>query len=234
MSYFEFHTYFNEWLHSLIVNDFLLRIENGAFGSSVSIYDQTFVVGSPGAISSGMWVAFYFIFGMLPCSPLCCVHLDNITGGAAYVYNIDSNSNINLVQNLTNEKLGSGDKFGFSLSINGMYIVAGAPENDGDEANIGATFIFQKGVESDDDFSLVYDLVSPTPAISAQFGWSVDVNLNGVVAVGAKGDRTAVGSVYIFKLADSIWEHVFTLEPDVVASFPNLGNAGWSVAIDNE
>lgn len=162
------------------------------------------------------------------------IYLGNITGGAAYVYNIDSNNNVNLAQNLTNEKLGSGDKFGFSISINGNYIVAGAPENDGDEANTGAAYIFEKGVENGDSFSLVYDLVSPTPAISAQFGWSVDVNLNGVVVVGAKGDRLAEGSVYIFKPADSTWDHVFTLEPDVIASFPNLGNAGWSVAIDDE
>jgi hypothetical protein len=118
--------------------------------------------------------------------------------------------------------------------MNGDYVVAGAPENDGNVANTGAAYVFQKGVENSDTFSLMNDLISPSPAISSQFGWSVAVNSKGVIAVGAKGDRLARGSVYLYKPNATAWNHVFTLEPDVTQSFPNLGNAGWSVAINDE
>lgn len=158
--------------------------------------------------------------------------LGDVTGGAAFVYNISDDKNVEFLQKLSNAKLNAGDKFGFAVSVSGKYVVAGAPENDGDDINTGAAYVFQKGVDSDDAFSLVYDLISPTPAISAQFGWSVAVNTDGVIAVGAKGDRVAKGSVYIFKPNTTTWDHVFTIEPDVTQSFPNLGNAGWSVAID--
>ena len=152
------------------------------------------------------------------------------------MYSVNNVSqSIEFVQTLTNEKLMEGDKFGFSVSINGKYIVAGAPENDSDKSNTGAAYIFERGVDTDEKFSFVFDLLSPEPAISALFGWSVAVNSNGTIAVGAKGDRLALGSVYIFKPNGSeIWEHVFTLEPNVTASFPTLGNAGWDVAIDEE
>ena len=126
------------------------------------------------------------------------------------------------------------DQFGHSVAINDKFIVVGAPQHDLDEtSNAGAAYVFQK-VDGSNEYEIAVDLFSPTPAISAQFGWSVAVNSNGIIAVGAKGDRIAVGSVYIFKPSASTWEHVFTLEPDVPPSFPNVGNAGWSVAIDEE
>ena len=125
------------------------------------------------------------------------------------------------------------DKFGFSVSISDSYIVAGSPQNDRFGTNAGAAYVFQKGESGGDTFIPAYDLYSPDPAPSALFGWSVSVNSNGVIAVGAKGDRTAKGSVYIFKPAEEGWTHVFTLKPDVTASFVNVGNAGWDVAIDD-
>lgn len=159
-----------------------------------------------------------------------------VTGGAALVYSVSNVSeSFDFVQTLTNAKLMEGDMFGYSVSICGNYVVVGAPENDSDESNTGAAYIFERGVDTDETFSLVFDLLSPEPAISALFGWSVAVNSNGTIVVGAKGDRFAVGSVYVFKPNGSeIWEHVFTLEPNVTASFPTLGNAGWDVAIDEE
>jgi hypothetical protein len=138
------------------------------------------------------------------------------------------------VQKLTSLSSAELDRFGYSVAINEKYVVVGAPQNDGNGSNnAGAAYVFERGADGDDAFGLVSNLLSPAPAISAQFGWSVAVNSNGVIAVGAKGDRIAKGSVYIFKRKGSEWVHVFTLEPDVIQSYPNLGNAGWSVAIDD-
>lgn len=126
------------------------------------------------------------------------------------------------------------NRFGQSVAVNDEIIVVGAPQKGGGTtpANAGAAYVFEK---KGDSFSLVSSLISPTPAISAQFGWSVALNSKGVIAIGAKGDRIATGSVYIFKPnSSSEWQHVYTLEPDAAQSFPNVGNAGWSVAIDDE
>lgn len=124
------------------------------------------------------------------------------------------------------------DRFGHAVAINDKYIVVGAPQNDVGGANAGAAYVFEKVSNS---FNFASDLVSPTPAVSAQFGWSVAVNSKGVIAIGAKGDRIATGSVYLFKPNNSSkWDYVFTLKPDAAQSFPSVGNAGWSVAIDDE
>ena len=153
--------------------------------------------------------------------------------GAAYIFAYDYNArDYKYVQKLTSSSSSDLDKFGFSVSIKESFVVAGAPQNDRFGANAGAAYVFQKGGSDDDAFVPAYDLVSPDPAPSALFGWSVSVNSRGVIAVGAKGDRTAKGSVYIFKPVGSGWTHVFTLKPDVTASFFNVGNAGWDVAID--
>lgn len=200
--------------------------------------NNTFIVGSPGAISSGMFCQSDY---RLSCAEYNISHIGmsdftgDVKGGAAFVYLINNDNNtVELIQTITNAKLSEGDKFGFSLSMNGNYVVVGAPENDGDDTNTGAAYVFQKGVENDDAFSLVNDLVSPNPALSAQFGWSVAVNSKGIIAVGAKGDRFAKGSVYLFKPNSTSWNHVYTIEPNVTQSLPNLGNAGWSVAINEE
>lgn len=155
--------------------------------------------------------------------------------GAAYIFAHDDESRqFKYIQKLTPSSSSALGKFGYSVSICGNYVVVGAPETDGVDSNTGAASVFEKK-DDDDSFTFELDLLSPTPAVSALFGWSVAVNCNGVIVVGAKGDRIAKGSVYIFKTSNTTsWEHVFTIEPDVVASFPNVGNAGWDVAIDDK
>lgn len=128
------------------------------------------------------------------------------------------------MQKLTKEELNKYASFGYSVSVSGNYIIVGAPGYDGDELSEGAVYIYHK--DSND-----WDLFSPEPVEDAFFGWSVAVNSDGVVAVGAPGNRGSKGSVYIFKRQGTVtWKHVFTLEPKV-SSFAYFG---YSVAIDDE
>lgn len=147
--------------------------------------------------------------------------LDGVTGGVAYVYSVNNNEGtVNFEQELSKNSTRAGSSFGSSVSINGDYIVVGAPKN-GDG---GAAYIFHKD-------SNEWDLFSPSPTMNAFFGWSVAVNSNGVIAVGAWGDRESKGSVYIFKYdGETTWNHVFTLQPNV----SDDGSSGWDVAIDEE
>ena len=151
---------------------------------------------------------------------------DDVFGGAAYVFESnDEDESVEFVQKLTEETLADDDHFGFSVSISGDYIVVGAPlSNSTGEPNAGAAYIYKD--------SNVWKLLSPFPFNYAYFGWSVSVNINGVVAIGADEDRGSRGVVYIFKPIGSstMWEHVFTLKPDVSKG----ANAGASVAIKDE
>jgi hypothetical protein len=151
--------------------------------------------------------------------------IDDVTGGAAYVYDIDNDEEtVTFVQKLTKEELNENATFGYSVSVSGDYIVVGAPYYDGDELSEGGAYIYHKGAND-------WDLFSPEPAQDAIFGWSVAVNSDGVIAVGAPGNRGYKGSVYIFKRQGTVsWKHVFTLEPKV----SSLAYFGSSVAIDDE
>jgi hypothetical protein len=158
----------------------------------------------------------------------------NVNGGAAYVYNVNyDDGSISFIQKLSNTSSMSGDDYGHSVSISGNYVVVGAPQSDGSASNAGEVYVYKKGDAENDLFVFAVALVSPSPNISALFGWSVDVNSNGVIAVGAKGDREARGTVYLFKPDGSGWSHVFTLDPNVTSSRSTVGNFGWDIAIDD-
>jgi len=158
-------------------------------------------------------------------------------GGAVYLFDYnDGTGNFEYTQKLTPDPdfLDDLNRYGSSVSISGNYVVVGDPAADKGGSNAGAAYVFQKGDSEEDSFNFAFSLVSPIPAVSALFGHSVAVNSNGVIAIGAKGDRIARGSVYLFKPNGADWDHVFTIAPDDVAqSFPNVGNFGWDVAIDD-
>jgi hypothetical protein len=130
----------------------------------------------------------------------------------------------------------TGDRVGHSVSISGKYLVVGSPYNSQFGNHTGNIYIYQQASEDSDSFTASDTRYSPIPSLNADFGWSVDVNSKGVIAVGAKGDRGTVGSVYIFKTSSvTTWTHVFTIAPtDSTASSSTGGNFGWAVAIDEE
>ena len=138
-------------------------------------------------------------------------------------------------QKITTPASVTGDRVGHSVSFSGRYLVVGSPYNSQFGNHTGNVYIYQQASEDSDSFTASDTRYSPIPSLNADFGWSVDVNSKGVIAVGAKGDRGNVGSVYIFKTSSvTTWTHVFTLDPaDIVPSHP-YGNFGWAVAIDEE
>jgi hypothetical protein len=197
------------------VNETFWRFEafdldaNYLLGTSVSIYNRTAVVGAPLAES-----------------------VASVTSGAAYIYNFNKdNGKWEYTQKMT-PTFGIGDAAGTSVSMGGNYVVVGIPLNDQFGGNSGAIYIYERE-QGGDTFTSIGATYSPTPAVSALFGWSVAVNKNGVIVVGARADRTARGSVYVYKkTGNQVWTLADTLEPDVTQDPTNGGNFGWSVAID--
>jgi len=182
------------------------------FGYAVAIWNVTAVVGSPGSIS-----------------------VPTLFPGAGYSYNFRFDNELQRFSWKYAGKLapqpGIGDGIGISVSVAGNYAILGGPFDDQIGTNSGSVHLFQR-TSGGDAFTFAQTVYSPTPAASALFGWSVAVNEKGDVAIGARGDRVARGSVYIYsKSPDSpLWTFVDTLEPDVTQDLQNVGNFGWSVA----
>eukprot|EP00804_Cyclotella_cryptica_P000057 CCRYP_013743-RA/>CCRYP_013743-RA protein AED:0.16 eAED:0.16 QI:2268/1/1/1/0.69/0.66/27/153/931 len=187
-------------------------VQDAQLGYSVDVYNKTVVVGAPFARSSA-----------------------SIYAGGAYVFNFNYDTKTwEYVQKITTPASRTGDRVGFSVTIAGRFAVLGSPYNSQFGNATGAIYIYDRGGQDSDTFAQQDTKYSPSLGPNSLFGWSVSTNSNGTIAVGAKGDRNAKGSVYIFKTTQfASWTHVFTIEPDDVTASPSTGgNFGWDVVID--
>jgi len=137
--------------------------------------------------------------------------------GSAYVFEKDGGGNWNQVQKLLSSDFNPfGDRFGYSVSINGDYAIVGAYADRDDAAgggfphsDAGSAFIFER--DSIGNWSQVQKIVASNRDDLGKFGSSVSISGNYIV-VGAFGDNTdaldanfigAAGAAYIFE-RDSI------------------------------
>lgn len=135
--------------------------------------------------------------------------------GAAYIFMKDQGGadNWGLVKKLTATIRAANDNFGTSVSINGDYIIVGAPSEseDASEANFltnaGAAFIFKKDHGGADNWGQLIKLVPAIRAASDGFGFSVSINGSYAIA-GAQGESedasesntlNRAGGAYLFR-----------------------------------
>jgi len=152
------------------------------FGQAVAIDGDTAVVGSPGykvGTADGQGSAFVFA-----------------RNGAAWTQT---------AQLIANDGE-AGDTFGSSVSINGDYIVIGAPRKTINGNTIqGAAYVF---VRSGGTWTQQARLLAGDGVAVDQFGQSVAIS-GGRVAAGAPGDaiggKQNQGSVYLFTRSGSTW-----------------------------
>lgn len=111
----------------------------------------------------------------------------------------------------------------------GEFLAVGAPHSDQVATYGGVVHVFRrpKGFES---FQQLATLVSPAPEVFGNFGWSVAVDEDGDIAVGAVFERfSKKGSVHVYKrVAGPDWTLAQDFEPDV----SNDASFGWSIAMD--
>ncbi len=106
----------------------------------------------------------------------------------------------------------------------GEFLAVGAPY---DEDQGGVVHVFRRPEESE-TFQQLVTLVSPTPSRFGYFGWSVAVDEDGDIAVGARRERSDQGSAHVYKrVTGPDWTLVQDFEPDI-SSF----DFGWSIAMD--
>ncbi|KAL7529039.1 hypothetical protein ACHAXR_005539, partial [Thalassiosira sp. AJA248-18] len=187
--------------------------EDYEFGSSIDLTDTTAMIGAPGAVSTA-----------------------TVVSGAAYVFDLENDGSWGETIKLSPSS-DVDDKCGTSVAFAGDYYIVGCPFHDGvvgDDS--GAVFIYKRELNS---FQLLdgTTLFPPTNSDSelGLFGWSIAINDNGVIAVGARSARAGQGIVHIYKPDDNEnWGFVQTLDPDVTQDQFNGGNFGWDVAINQD
>ena len=153
-------------------------INDDKFGHSVSIYEDTLVVGAFGDDDKGS------------------------NSGSAYIFEKDSNGVFEQSQKITASNGINDDKFGHSVSIYEDTLVVGAFGDDDKGSNSGSAYIFEK--DSNGDWNQIQKITASGGASNDYFGSSVSVYEDTLV-VGAyldddKGSNS--GSAYIFELGE--------------------------------
>jgi len=171
------------------------------FGKSVAIDGDTVVIGAP----------------------------DAGTGGAVYVLRTtDGGATYGQVAKLTASDAAAGDRFGFSVAIDGDTLVIGAHVKDG---YTGAVYVFRMS-NGGATYNQVNKLTASDAAANDYFGYSVAID-GSTIVVGAMYDGDGgygSGAAYVFSTSDG--GATYDQLAKLTASDASLGDwFGTSVAI---
>ena len=231
-----------------------------AFGSSVSIFGNTVIVGAPGNDDSGSNSGSAYVFFRIDTSwneeakltasdataealfgnsvsistgtILVGAKSDTNNGNTSGAAYIFSFSDSTWSQQakLIPDNPADGDCFGISVAVEQDTAVIGATGDDDGVGNSGLAYVFTR---TDDSWSLQTKLTASDAAPGDQFGCSVSFS-GSTVVIGAyqdDDDGNNSGSAYIFSRANSIWSETTKLvAPDAAAE----DQFGWSVSISGE
>ena len=168
----------------------------------------------------------------------------NITSGdagAAYVFT-EVDGVWSQAAKLTASVPATGDKFGYSVAVDGDTVVVGAYQHDiTDDQGItsgdaGAAYVF---TEVDGVWSEPVKLTASVPATGDYFGYSVAVDGDVVVVGASTGDRTDTGgntitdsgAAYVFTKVSGVWSQAAKLTASDGAANDEFGV---SVAIEGD
>jgi hypothetical protein len=151
--------------------------------------------------------------------------------GAAYVFKINGDDTIALLEKLKPDGLDASDEFGWSVAISGSYMVVGAYQDDGvgnGTSSSGAAYVFK--INGDDTIALLQTLRPDDLDAYDQFGYSVAIS-GGYIVVGSRDDggKYLSGAAYVFKInEDDTITLLNTFKPETLDSRDEFGR---SVAI---
>ena len=127
---------------------------------------------------------------------------------------------------------GNGDRYGYSVSIDGNYAIVGAYQSDNEYSNDGCVYIYE--IDADGKWTNGIKLTATDAAANDYYGYSVSISGDYAI-VGAYGDDdngSASGSVYIYERnGEGIWEFAAKLTASDGAAGDTYGS---SVSIDGD
>lgn len=170
------------------------------FGEAISIMnDDTLIVGAPHASLDGLY-----------------------QGGAVYVYPLGEDGYYSAPIKLIASDTDHIDFFGSAVSVNenGQIVVAAKGEDADGVYNAGAIYVFTP--QEDGSYT---ELKLSAPSVAAYFGSSVSINEDGLIAVGASGEQTTTGALYVYKPTENGYEDPIKLEVDDLFFNDQLGAA---------
>lgn len=135
--------------------------------------------------------------------------------GSVYIYEKEGIADWTMVQKINNSDQDDYDRFGWSVAIDGDFIVVGAYAEDHDEfdgsslSKAGSAYIFERG--GDGVWNEVQKLVASDRAEDDEFGWSVDISGTTVVIGAHFEDHDAGGGGYIYNAGSA---YIFDREID--------------------
>jgi hypothetical protein len=108
--------------------------------------------------------------------------------GAAYLFyrNQGGADNWGEIKKIVASDAANDDILGYSVAIDGDYLVVGADHEDGAGTNRGAAYLFYRNQGSADNWGQLFKLTADDAVDNNQFGFRVDI----------KGDFVVVGSPY--------------------------------------
>lgn len=156
------------------------QAEQGDYGSAVDIEGDWVMVGAEDASVNGL------------------------SSGTVYVYAIDSGTPI-FIKNIVPSDASNSNQFGNAISIKNSTMVVGAWARAGQSGGnsifeAGKAYIYEEDQGGTDNWGEVKDLQAPVPAISENFGFSVDISENVIAISGHRNSDLAesAGKVYLY------------------------------------
>jgi hypothetical protein len=129
---------------------------------------------------------------------------------------------------LTASDAQAGDRFGKSVAVSGSTVVVGASDSDDAGDASGSAYVFTR---SRSGWVETAKLTASDAEAFEQFGWSVAVSQETVVAGSLDSDGDLLGSVYVFTRGRQGWIETQKL----TASDAAWGDLfGWSVAVSGD
>ncbi len=208
------------------------------FGTSVAVEGNTVVVGEGSATvqkvyvferSGTVWTQTQAISTGLPSINGAIVKLrGNLilvgfweTGtGRVQVYRKNGAGTWGLDATLLPSDGGNFDSFGAGMDTDGTTIVIGSPFHDQPASTAGAAYVFGWNGTT---WTQSAKIQSPDIAAGDSFGDSVQM-LGGFVAIGAEGDNSSTGAVYLYKKNGSTWSYYAKVTPGDVTTLKQFGS----------
>lgn len=154
----------------------------------------------------------------------------NVDQGCVYIF-VRNASVWSEQAKLTASDGAAGDLFGYSVAINGSYVIVGAHMDNSPGLDAGSAYIFFR---NGTDWSEQAKLVAANAASGDHFGYSVSIS-GAYAAIGAKDDDIGAdvneGSVYVFSRSGSSWSQ----QDNRIAPLGSAGDHfGYSVGINGD